>query len=74
MAVTSRPVSVDQIDLQDRPVLDELLDQVKVEGNRLVRDELERQRLSGVIDGRGHRLRTEVPTDMREDSAADFGG
>jgi hypothetical protein len=74
MAKKVRELTLANVDLDDPQEMAELLRQDLRQADARIKEAVQRMRQQGLIDAEGRRLRTELPTDMLEDSSTDFGG
>jgi hypothetical protein len=71
---TTKPLSLDSVDVDNDEELDALMAQVLSDGNKLYESQRADAIRLGIIDEKGRLLKHEVPEDMREDAGTDFGG
>ena len=73
MKVT-KPLTINSVDVDNDEELDALMAQVLADGNKIYQAQRQESIRLGIIDEKGHLLKTELPEDMREDAGTDFGG
>jgi hypothetical protein len=71
---TTKPLSLDSIDVDNDEEFDALIAQVLSDGNEIYRAQREEAMRLGIIDNHGRLLKRELPEDMCEDADTDFGG
>ena len=71
---TTKPLSLDSIDVDNDEELDALMAQVLADGDKIYQAQREEAIRRGIIDEKGRLLKRELPEDMREDAGTDFGG
>ena len=71
---SSKPLTIDSINVDDDDQLDTLMDQVLAEGDNIYQAQRQEAIRLGIIDQQGRLLKPELPDDMREDADTDFGG
>jgi hypothetical protein len=70
----TKPLTINSIDVENDEELDELMDQVLAEGDKIYEAQYQEALRLGIIDEKGRLLKHELPEDMREDAGTDFGG
>ena len=73
MPVT-KPISIENVNLDDERQMDAFVDQVLTAGMERVRAEGDELRRKGLLDSQGNLLLKELPADMKEGADRDFGG
>ncbi len=71
---TTKPLTIDSIDVENDRELDALMGQVLAEGDKIYQAQRAESIRLGIIDEQGRLLKRELPEDMREDAGTDFGG
>jgi hypothetical protein len=71
---TTKPLTINSIDVDNDEELDALMAQVLAEGDKIYQAQREEAMRLGIIDEKGSLLKHELPEDMREDAGTDFGG
>ena len=74
MAMKVRVLTLANVDLDDPQDMAELLRQDLHQADVRIKEAVRRMRQQGLIDVEGRRLPPDLPPDMRQDSATDFGG
>ena len=71
---TTKPLTINSIDVDNDEELDALMAQVLAEGDKIYQAQREEAIRLGIIDEKGSLLKHKFPEDMREDAGTDFGG
>jgi hypothetical protein len=71
---TTKPLTIENVNLDDEREMDEFDRQVITAGMERVRVEIDQLRRRGLLDAQGKLTTKELPADMREDADRDFGG
>lgn len=75
MSNDHKPLSVNDIDIEDDEAYDEFVRRVVIaEGDRRLHAQVQEAIRLGIIDEKGNLLKHDLPEDMREDAERDFGG
>jgi hypothetical protein len=68
-----KPLTIESINVDNDSELDALMAQVLAEGDKVYEAQRREAIRLGIIDDKGRLLKCELPEDMREDAATDFG-
>ena len=74
MSNDRKPMTIDDVDMNDDRAFDEFTRKVIAEGDKRLHAQVQEAIRMGIIDEKGNLLRHDVPEDMREDAGRDFGG
>ena len=69
-----KPLTIDDVDMNDDEALDAFTRMVIAEGDKRLHAQVQEAIRMGIIDEYGNLLKHELPEDMREDAERDFGG
>lgn len=68
-----KPLTIESINVDNDSEVDALMAQVLAEGDKVYEAQRREAIRLGIIDDKGRLLKCELPEDMREDAATDFG-
>lgn len=68
-----KPLTIESINVDNDSELDALMAQVLAEGDKVYEAQRREAIRLGIIDDKGRLLKCQLPEDMREDAATDFG-
>ncbi len=74
MSISSKRVTIEDVDVDNQDELDAFDASILAEGNKRIHAELEQCVRLGIVDAKGNLLKRKLPEDMREDAGTDFGG
>ena len=74
MSISSKRVTIEDVDVDNQEDLDAFDASILAEGNKRIRAEVDESVRLGIVDAKGNLLKRELPVDMREDAGTDFGG
>ncbi len=74
MGISSKRVTIEDVDVDNQEDLDAFDASIFAEGNRRIRVEMDECIRLGIVDAKSKLLKRELPEDMREDAGTDFGG
>jgi len=68
-----KPLTIESINVDNDSEVDALMAQVLAEGDKVYEAQRREAIRLGIIDDKGRLLKCQLPEDMREDAATDFG-
>jgi hypothetical protein len=71
---TTKPLTIESIDVDNDCELDALMGHVLAEGDKIYQAQRSEAIRLGIIDEAGRLLKRELPEDMHEAAGTDFGG
>lgn len=74
MANNRKPMTIDDVDMNDDQAFDEFTRMVIAEGDKRLHAQVQEAIRLGIIDEKGNLLKYDLPEDMREEAERDFGG
>jgi hypothetical protein len=74
MSISAKRVTIEDVNVDNQKDLDAFDASILAEGNERIRVEVDECVRLGIVDSEGNLLIQELPEDMREDAATDFGG
>ena len=74
MGLSMNRLTIETIDVDDPQQIDSLMAQILAESRARIKAEIAEGKRAGLLDEHGKLLVHELPDDMREDAAQDFGG
>ncbi len=74
MSVSSKRVTIEDVDVDNQEDLDSFDASILAEGNTRIRAEVDECIRLGIVDAKGNLVKRGLPEDMREDAGTDFGG